>query len=113
MKAAQERAFDEQAAATGRALWPGRIQMGGVTYTVSATRNPVQIQFMDGDAAGTRELAGLQVELRKSDHPDEPEPDTVVADLDDGGRLYKIARVGGRMATDSVWYLECTTEDRA
>lgn len=86
--------------------------MGGRTYAVSLTRNPVRVSFMDGDAAGSREVSGIQVELAKCEHPTEPDPDTIMADLDDGGRLYKIARVGGRLAGDSVWYLEGVIDDR-
>ena len=113
MNAAQELAFDQRAAATGRALWPGSIRMGGVTYQVALVRGTVMVQFADGDGAGVREVSGVQIELAKSAHPTEPAPDTVFADLGDGGRLYKIHRIGGRMATDSVWTIEGVIDERA
>jgi hypothetical protein len=111
MKAAQELAFDRMAAETGRALWPGKIRLGGATYDVCLTRNPVQLRFVDGDGSGMREVAGCQVELSKCDHPDEPEQGTIFADEGDNNRLYKIQRLGGRGDTDSVWYLEGVVEE--
>lgn len=112
MNADSERAFDSTAARAGRSLWPGRIRLGGRSYDVSLTRNPVLIRHLDGDAAGVREVAGCQVELDKLDHPAEPAPETIFADLGDGGRLYRIQRVGGRGDQDAVWFLEGVVEDR-
>lgn len=113
MKASQELTFDQQAAASGRALWPGSIRMGGVTYAVSLVRGNVMVQFAEGDGAGLREVSGVSIELAKDLHPTEPGPDTIFADLEDGGRLYRIHRVGGRMETDSVWTIEGVIDERA
>ena len=110
MNAAQETAFDHRAAATAHALWPGNVRIGGTDYPCSLVREESAVQFREGDQAGLAQVKSIQVELRKSLHPTEPIPETVLVDLADSC-LYKIKRIGGRGDSDTCWYLHCTIDD--
>ncbi len=104
MDAAAELEFSELAHATGRALWPGSVRIGGADYVASVSREPVEIA-LDG-RAGIREVEGLRVEIAKDLLPTCPEVETAVKDLADDA-VYTVKRSNGHAATDAVWFLVC------
>lgn len=112
MNADSERAFDALSLATGQALWPGQIRLGGVVYACCLVRRTYSVRWGDGDSGGLREVDGICVELGKDQHPAAPAVESLVQDLDDA-RLYRLQRLGGRGVTDTSWYLECITDDRS
>ena len=105
MNAAQEKAFDERSADVGRALWPGRIQIGGEVYGCELVRTTLEL-MAEGGTGAILEVEAISVAIPKADLSTCPDPETVVKDLADNG-LYLVKRVGGLMAGDTSWFLTC------
>lgn len=105
MNAAQESAFSARADEVSRALWPGRVRIGGVTYACSLVKTPVEISG-DDVPGGVRLVKGIRLEISKEILTDAPAPETIVKDLADDA-LYRVKMIDGEMATDTSWFLTC------
>lgn len=101
MNAEQERAFDLRGHAVGRALWPDEVKIAGIEFPAVVVSQPVQLDY---GAAGVQSVAGVRVEILKTDLADCP---AVEVPLWTGGKTYTIKETAGHGATESAWYLVC------
>jgi hypothetical protein len=102
MTSASLRAFDELSAATGEALWPDTVIIGGTTYAcavVPPRESTILSGFSDDPAAVV-----LTVRLRKATLATPPEENTL---LTWSAKPWKIRSIRGHAAADAAWIINC------
>jgi hypothetical protein len=107
MDADDLRAFDEDSAEVGEALWPGEIKLQGALYAVSAVSPRVE-QIVEGKGGGL--CAGeLVIRLRKAIHPERPKMNEFLEwTAADGVKSeWQIRTVQGESPGSAFWMMRC------
>jgi hypothetical protein len=104
MDAADLKAFDDDAALTGEALWPDEITISGQTYPARVVDPRLTGELMDG---GEDYAAELVVRLRKSIHATRPALQTR---LTRGGSKWRVRLVVSNDC-DATWTLRCEPDN--
>lgn len=101
MDADDLRAFDEDAAEAGEALWPAEVTIATVVYECEVT----QPRSLGALVPGGEDLAAdLVVRIRKSVLPTIPVSDSR---LSYDGREWVIRTITGKNVADARWTLRC------
>lgn len=96
------RAFDELSAATGQALWPATVTLGGSTYPatiVRARQGGVLDTFSDNPESITQTIRILKVDLAAA-----PAENSI---LTWETKTWKIRSIRGQEDTEAQWTLTC------
>lgn len=82
-------------------MWPEVVKIAGVEYAAAVVPQSVQLDF---GPAGIQSVAGVRVEILKTDLAECP---AVEVPVWTGGKTYTIKETAGHGATESAWYLVC------